>query len=86
LQSARAHITSEKVAKPGNCRMMARFLSWLHHTVTDLSEKAVDEALDRDTIEPVDYEILGDPRHPQFREMQRRHHAQQARDERANLD
>jgi hypothetical protein len=66
--------------------MMARLLSWLRHTVTDLSEKAVDEALDSDTTEPVDYEILGDPRHPKFHEMQRRHRAQQAREERADLE
>ncbi|HET6619276.1 MAG TPA: hypothetical protein VFG64_05005 [Dongiaceae bacterium] len=66
--------------------MMARFLNWLSHTVTSLSEKAVDDALDGDSSKPVDFEILGDPRHPQFHEMQRRHHAQQAREERADLE
>lgn len=66
--------------------MMARFLSWLRRTMTGLSEKAVDEALDSDTTKPVDFEILGDPRHPLFHEMQRRHHAQQAREERPDLD
>ena len=66
--------------------MMARFLSWLRRTMTGMSEKAVDEALDSDTTKPVDFEILGDPRHPQFHEMQRRHHAQQAREERSDLD
>ena len=76
----------KKAAKPGNSRMMARFLNWLRHTVTDLSEKAVDDALDSGTTEPVDFEILGDPRHPQFHEMQRRHHAQQSREERDDLD
>lgn len=66
--------------------MMARVLSWLRRTVTGLSEKAVDEALDSDTTKPVDFEILGDPRHPLFHEMQRRHHAQQARENRDDLD
>ncbi|HEX6118741.1 MAG TPA: hypothetical protein VFZ03_04760 [Dongiaceae bacterium] len=54
--------------------------------MTDLSEGAVDDALDGDAAKPVDFEILGDPRHPLFNEMQRRHHAQQAREDRANLD
>ena len=66
--------------------MMARVLSWLRRTVTGLSEKAMDEALDSDTTKPVDFEILGDPRHPLFHEMQRRHHAQQARENRDDLD
>jgi hypothetical protein len=66
--------------------MVARFLSWLRHTITGLSEKAVDDALDSDASGPVDFEILGDPNHPQFHEMRRRQHAQQAREERADLD
>ena len=52
--------------------MVARFLSWLRQTVTDLSEKAVDDALDSDTEERIDFEILGDPEHPKFHEMLRR--------------
>jgi len=66
--------------------MVAKLLSWLRHTVADLSEQAVDEAVDRDTSKAVDFEILGDPQHPQFHEMQRRHQEQQAREERADLE
>jgi hypothetical protein len=64
--------------------MVARFLNWLRHIVTDLSEKAVDEALDSDTSKGIDFEILADPEHPRFHEMQQRQHEQQARDERDN--
>jgi hypothetical protein len=55
-----------KVANPGNSGMVARFLSWLRHTVTDLSERAVDDALDSDATKVVDFEILADPQHPKF--------------------
>lgn len=61
--------------------MVSRLLSWLRHTMTDLSEKAVDDALDSDTSKRVDFEILGNPRHPRFNEMQRRYQEQQAREE-----
>jgi len=65
--------------------MVARFLNWLCHAVTDLSEKAVDDALDSDSSSTVDFEILGDPRHPRFHEMQRRYQEQQAREDRDDL-
>ncbi|HEY1383264.1 MAG TPA: hypothetical protein VGF43_06595 [Dongiaceae bacterium] len=66
--------------------MVARFLSWLRHMVTDLSEKAVDDALDSGTSNGIDFEILGDPRHPRFNEMQRRYQDQQAREERGEIE
>ena len=62
--------------------MMAKFLSWLRHTVTDLSEKAVDDALDSDATKVVDFEILGDPQHPKFLEMRRCYNERQAREDR----
>jgi hypothetical protein len=66
--------------------MVARFLSWLRQTVTDLSEKAVDDALDSDTEERIDFEILGDPEHPKFHEMLRRHNERQAREDRNDIE
>ena len=82
LQCWHGPITSENVAKPGTSGMVAKFLNWLRHTVTDLSEKTVDDAVDSDTSKTIDFEILGDPRHPQFHEMRRRHNEQQAREDR----
>jgi hypothetical protein len=76
----------EKVAKPGNSGMVAKFLSWLRRTLTDLSEKAVDDALDSDATTSIDFEILGDPRHPKFHEMRRRHNERQAREDRDDID
>lgn len=65
--------------------MVGRFLSWLRQTVTDLSEKAVDDALDSDAEEMIDFEILSDPEHPKFHEMRRRHNERQAREDRNDL-
>jgi hypothetical protein len=66
--------------------MVAKFLSWLRHTVTDLSQKAVDDALDSDASKIVDFEILSDPKHPRFHEMRRRHSEQQAREGRDDME
>jgi hypothetical protein len=60
--------------------MVARFLSWLRHIITDLSERAVDDALDSDA--PIDIDVLSNPQHPQFHEMRRRKNTQQAREDR----
>lgn len=43
--------------------MAGRLLSWLRRTVIDLSEKAVDDSLDNNENQPIDFEILGDPKH-----------------------
>lgn len=64
--------------------MVERFLSWLRQTVIDLSEQAVDDALDGDRGKIVDFDILGDPQHPRFHEMRRRYNEQRAREDRSD--
>lgn len=66
--------------------MAGRFINWLRRTVTDLSEKSVEDALDRDATGEIDFEILGDPKHPMFHEMRRRYHEQQAREDGRDAD
>jgi len=66
--------------------MVAKFLSWLRHAVSDLSEKAVDDALDDQAAKAIDFEILCDPRHSKFLEMRRRYHEQQAREDRDDVE
>ena len=55
-------------------------LGWLRRTVVNLSEKSVDDALDNDQESAVDYDILLDPSHPKYPEMQRRYHQLEARE------
>ena len=66
--------------------MVGTFLSWLRKTVGNLSEKSMEEELDGAIREPVDYEILGNPKHPMFHEMRRRYLAQQTREDRSDTD
>ena len=61
--------------------MAGTLLSWLRRTVVDLSEKAVDDALDNNENQPIDFEILGDPTHPKYSEMRRRYAMRQARED-----
>ena len=64
---------------------MAGFLGWLRKTVIALSERAVDDALDGDTKDMIDFEILGDPKHPKFHEMRSRYRELQAREDRSDI-
>ena len=61
--------------------MAGTLLSWLRRTVIDLSEKAVEDSLDINENQPIDFEILGDPKHPKFPEMRRRYAVRQARED-----
>lgn len=61
--------------------LTARMLGWLRRTVVNLSEKSVDEALDDAHDSGVDFDILLDPSHPKFPEMQRRYHQLEARED-----
>jgi hypothetical protein len=66
--------------------LTARVLGWLRRTVVNLSEKSVDEALDNDQDSAVDFDILLDPRHPRYLEMQRRYHQLEARENSSDRD
>jgi hypothetical protein len=66
--------------------LTARVLGWLRRTVVNLSEKSVDEALDNNQDSAVDFDILLDPRHPRYREMQRRCHQLEARENSSDRD
>jgi len=66
--------------------MAGSLLSWLRRTVIDLSEKAVDDSLDNIENQPIDFEILGDPKHPKFPEMRRRYAIHQAREEHDDVE
>ena len=66
--------------------MAGTLLSWLRRTVIDLSEKAVDDSLDKNENQPIDFEILGDPMHPKFPEMRRRYAVRQAREEHDDVE
>ena len=60
--------------------LTARMLGWFRRTVVNLSEKAVDDALEDKQDSAIDYEILQDPKHPRNPEMQRRYHQLEARE------
>ena len=66
--------------------MAGTLLSWLRRTVIGLSEKAVDDSLDSNETQPIDFEILGDPQHPKFSEMRRRYAVRQAREGHDDLE
>ena len=66
--------------------LTARMLGWLRRTVVNLSEKSVDEALDSSRDSAVDFDILMDPSHPQYPEMQRRYHRLEAREDSSDGD
>jgi hypothetical protein len=66
--------------------LTARMLGWLRRTVVDLSEKSVDEALDNNQDSAVDFDILLDPSHPRYPEMQRRYHELEAREDPSDRD
>ena len=66
--------------------MAGTLLSWLRRTVIDLFEKAVDDTLGNNENQSIDFEILGDPKHPKFSEMRRRHAVRQAREDHDGLE
>jgi len=66
--------------------LTARMLGWLRRTVVALSEKSVDEALDNSQDSAIDFDILLDPSHPRYPEMQRRYHQLEARENSADRD
>jgi hypothetical protein len=66
--------------------MAKRLFDWLHDIVIGLSERAVDDALGERKEETIDFEILDNPDHPRFHDMQRRYHETQARENRSDLE
>ena len=66
--------------------LTARVFGWLRRTVVNLSEKSVDDALDNNQDSAVDFDILLDPSHPRYAEMQRRYHQVEAREDSTDRD
>ena len=66
--------------------LTARMLGWLRRTVINLSEKSVDDALDKSQDSAVDFDVLLDPSHPRYPEMRRRYHQLEARENSSDSD
>jgi hypothetical protein len=63
-----------------------KLLDWVRHSLTDLSQRKVEEELDDNAKGEIDFEALSDPANPNCTEMRRRYHVQQAREELNDLE